>query len=104
MIMNCVTLDDSYQEYRKLYNFYCQINELGRKTCNPPYMSPGDCESYVYDLYEFEANLSDSENWENYDKIINDNTTKMRPLLEALGVQIIQTDSTTDRFSNIIEF
>lgn len=40
----------------------------------------------------------------NYDKIINDNTTKMRPLLEALGVQIIQTDSTTDRYSNIIEF
>ena len=40
----------------------------------------------------------------NYDKIINDNTTKMRPLLEALGIQIIQTDSTTDRYSNIIEF
>ena len=40
----------------------------------------------------------------NYDKIINDNTTKLRPLLEALGVKIIQTDSTTDRYSNIIEF
>ena len=40
----------------------------------------------------------------NYDKIINDNTSKMRPLLEALGVQIIQTDSTTDRYSNIIKF
>ena len=40
----------------------------------------------------------------NYDKIINDNTTKMRPLLEALGVQIIQTSSTMDRYSNIIEF
>lgn len=40
----------------------------------------------------------------NYDKIINDNTTKMRPLLEALGIQIIQTSSTMDRYSNIIEF
>lgn len=80
--MNCVTLDDFYQEYRKLYNFYCQINELGRKTCNPPYMSPGDCESYVYDLYEFEANLSDSENWENYDKIINDIQKLQQDFLE----------------------
>ena len=63
-MMNCVTLDDFYREYRNLYNFYCQINDLGRKACNPPYyMSPGDCERYVYDLYEIEANLSDSENW-----------------------------------------
>jgi hypothetical protein len=40
----------------------------------------------------------------NYDKIVNDNTTKMRAILESLGVQTIQTDSTTDRYSNIIEF
>jgi hypothetical protein len=40
----------------------------------------------------------------NYDKIVNDNTTKMRSILESLGVQTIQTDSTTDRYSNIIEF
>jgi DNA polymerase elongation subunit (family B) len=40
----------------------------------------------------------------NYDKIVNDNTTKMRALLESLGIQTIQTDSTTDRYSNIIEF
>jgi hypothetical protein len=40
----------------------------------------------------------------NYDKIINDNTTKMRSILESLGVQTIQTDSTTNRYSNIIEF
>ena len=40
----------------------------------------------------------------NYDKIVNDNTTKMRSILESLGVQTIQTDSTTNRYSNIIEF
>ena len=34
----------------------------------------------------------------------NDNTTKMRSILESLGVQTIQTDSTTNRYSNIIEF
>lgn len=39
-----------------------------------------------------------------YDKIVNDNTTKMRALLESLGVQTIQTDSTTNRYSNIIQF
>ena len=82
-MMNCVTLDDFYREYRNLYNFYCQINDLGRKACNPPYyMSPGDCERYVYDLYEFEANLSDSENWENYDKIINDIQKLQQDFLE----------------------
>lgn len=40
----------------------------------------------------------------NYDKIVNDNTSKMRALLESLGVQTIQTDSTTNRYSNIIQF
>lgn len=40
----------------------------------------------------------------NYDKIINDNTSKMRAILESLGVQTIETDSTTKRYSNIIEF
>ena len=40
----------------------------------------------------------------NYDKIVNDNTSKMRSILESLGVQTIQTDSTTNRYSNIIEF
>ena len=40
----------------------------------------------------------------NYDKIINDNTNKLRPILESLGVQIIETDSTTKRYSNIIKF
>lgn len=40
----------------------------------------------------------------NYDKIVNDNTSKMRSLLESLGVQTIQTDSTTNRYSNIIQF
>ena len=40
----------------------------------------------------------------NYDKIINDNTNKMRSILESLGVQIIQTDSTTNRYSNIVRF
>lgn len=40
----------------------------------------------------------------NYDKIINDNTTKMRSILESLGVQTIQTSSNTNRYSNIIEF
>lgn len=71
-MMNCVTLDDFQREYRKLCNFYYQINDLGRKACTPPYyMSPGDCEMYVYDLFEFEANLYDSENWENRDEIAN---------------------------------
>lgn len=82
-MMNCVTLDDFQREYRKLCNFYYQINDLGRKACTPPYyMSPGDCESYVYDLYEFEANLYDSENWENYDKIINDIQKLQKDFLE----------------------
>ena len=40
----------------------------------------------------------------NYDKIITDNTGKLKSILESLGVQIIQTDSTTDRYSNIIKF
>lgn len=40
----------------------------------------------------------------NYDKIVNDNTSKMRTLLESLGVLTIETDSTTKRYSNIIEF
>lgn len=40
----------------------------------------------------------------NYDKIINDNTTKMRALLESLGVQTIQSSSNMDRYSNIIKF
>ena len=40
----------------------------------------------------------------NYDKIINDNTNMMTPILESLGVQIIQTNSTTNRYSNIIKF
>ena len=39
-----------------------------------------------------------------YDKIVNDNTTKMRALLESLGVQTIQTSSNMDRYSNIIQF
>lgn len=40
----------------------------------------------------------------NYDKTVNDNTSKMRALLESLGVQTIETDSTTKRYSNIIQF
>lgn len=72
MMMNCVTLDDFYREYHKLYDFYYQINALGREALSPSlYMSPGDCERYVYDLFEFEANLYDSENWENRDEIAN---------------------------------
>jgi hypothetical protein len=40
----------------------------------------------------------------NYDKIVTDNTNKMRSILESLGVQIIETDSTTKRYSNIVKF
>ena len=40
----------------------------------------------------------------NYDKIVNDNTNKMKSILESLGVQIIETDSTTKRYSNIVKF
>ena len=40
----------------------------------------------------------------NYDKIVTDNTNKMKSILESLGVQIIETDSTTKRYSNIVKF
>lgn len=40
----------------------------------------------------------------NYDKIVNDNTNKLKSILESLGVQIIETDSTTKRYSNIVKF
>lgn len=40
----------------------------------------------------------------NYDKIVNDNTSKMNSLIHSLGVNIIATNSTTNYYSNLIEF
>lgn len=40
----------------------------------------------------------------NYDKIVNDNTSKMNSLIKSLGINIIATNSTTNYFSNMIDF
>lgn len=40
----------------------------------------------------------------NYDKIVNDNTSKMNSLIHSLGINIIATNSTTNYYSNLIEF
>lgn len=40
----------------------------------------------------------------NYDKIVNDNTSKLNSLIESLGVSTISLNSTTSYYSNLIEF
>lgn len=44
------------------------------------------------------------EKYIDYEKIINNNTSKMNPLLESLGIKTINTDSKTTYYSNLIEF